>query len=86
VSVDVVIHTLGWTNDHATREGEEPTSLLHSIVEINGQIVPGAMSAKIEAEGGDFASVTIVVGPTSAKMVSCTPEEWAALGERYDAA
>jgi hypothetical protein len=86
VSVEVVIHTLGWTNDHASREGEEPSALLHSIVEINGQIVPGAVRAKIEAEGGDFATVTIVVAPSRVRVVACSEDEWAALSARYDSA
>lgn len=81
-----MIHTLGWTKDHSVRDGEEPFALLHCVVEINGQIVPGASAARLHAEGGDFAEVEIVVIPSSVRTVACSQEEWDEVSARYDAA
>lgn len=78
----IVLYSLGWTGDHAAG-GEEATSLLHCIVEINGHLVAGASGAKIEAAGGDFTQATIYVNPASIRQVACTPEEWEAVCARY---
>lgn len=86
MSVDVVIHTLGWSYDHPVRPEELPSGLLHCIAEINGQIVPGAQAVRLDAEGGDFASAAILVNPTSVRTVACTQEEWDEVSARYDAA
>ncbi len=75
----VRVYQLGWMNDRAQRPGEDPTSLFHSVVELDGNILEDACGVKIEAAGGDFPTVAILVNCSEIEFVRLNEEEWSDL-------
>lgn len=84
MAASIVIYSQGWDGDRAVESGEEPSALLNCVVEINGGIIPGARAVTLKAEGGDFTTASIEVIPSSLVQVSCGPEEWRAVCDRFD--
>lgn len=58
------LHTQGWSGSEPTEPGEEPTALLHGVLQLDGHFVENA-KVKFETDGNGFAMLTaelLVVG------------------------
>lgn len=71
---DIAVCTLAWAGDHAAREDEAATGLLHSRIVVNGQELPYAMGIRIHAQGSDFTFAEIAVNPTAIRFVALDNE------------
>jgi hypothetical protein len=84
--MDVKVHVLGFRGDAAVQEGEEPTALLHGVLEIDGHLLSDVGKIEVIFRGGEFAVVKPHVLASAFEVVRHTRESWDELSERIDGA
>ncbi len=75
----VEIHTLGWTEDRAMRDEDDPEdqgATMDSIVKIDGQELMRVSAASVHARGGDFTEVILTFCPSSVRIIEHTIDDW----------
>lgn len=75
----IEIHTLKWSGDQATPQGEEGSSTLFCRVWVDGEEVQNLLRAETRHTGTDFGEVILALhGP--AVIIHHDQESWDTLG------
>lgn len=73
---DIVVYTLGWLQDQPISAGENPNSMLHCRIVVDGVEIKCAHAIKVEAKGGDFTKATLSLNVSELIFVALTDAQF----------
>lgn len=80
----IKVHVEGIKSTSAAKEGEEPSALLHGVLEVDGHLIEEVGEIEALFRGGELVSVRPRLFPGSFEVVSHTDESWPRLLQRID--